>query len=92
MQAGADYVGVGPVFATQTKQVNAPVLGIERLAQLALESPLPLVAIGGISLSNIAAVARARVRAAAVVSDLLLAPDIAHQARALQAAFEEGDR
>ena len=85
--AGADYAGIGPVFPTATKRVDAPPLGLERLAEIARQSPLPLVAISGIALCNIADVARAGVHAAAVVSDLLCAPDIAERARRLSAAF-----
>jgi thiamine-phosphate pyrophosphorylase len=89
-RAGADYVGVGPVFETRTKQVHAPVLGVARLADLVRECPLPVVAIGGIGLANISQVASAGVHSAAVLSDLLCAPDIPEQARRLGAAFWQG--
>lgn len=88
--AGADYAGVGPVFATSTKQVNAPVLGLERLSAIARESPLPVVAISGVGLSNVAEVAAAGAQMAAVVSDLLRAQDIPARARALRERFESG--
>jgi len=89
-QAGADYVGGGPVFATATKQVSAPVLGLERLAAVVRDSPLPVVAISGIGLQNIAEVAAAGARMAAVVSDLLRAGDVPARARALAERFELG--
>ncbi|HEY8206001.1 MAG TPA: thiamine phosphate synthase [Myxococcaceae bacterium] len=89
-RAGADYVGVGPVFPTATKQVNAPVLGLERLAAVARESPLPVVAISGIGLANVEAVAAAGARMAAVVSELLRAGDVPERARALAARFDLG--
>jgi len=88
--AGADYAGLGPVFPTTTKSVDAPPLGLEGLARIAAESPLPLVAISGIGLHNIEDVARAGVHGAAVASDLLAAPDIAERARSLAEAFERG--
>lgn len=88
--AGATYAGIGPVFVTRTKTVNAPAIGCEALAKLAAHSPLPLVAISGIGLGNIREVGATGVHSAAVVSDLLLADDIPARARALQAAFEEG--
>jgi thiamine-phosphate pyrophosphorylase len=88
--AGADYVGVGPVFATATKVVPAPVLGVEGFARVCSASPLPVVGIGGVGLSNIEQVAAAGARMAAVVSDLLRAPDLPARARALQHAFERG--
>ncbi|MFZ5470418.1 MAG: thiamine phosphate synthase [Myxococcota bacterium] len=89
-QAGADYVGLGPVFASSTKQMAAPPLGLVRLTALVADSPLPVVAIAGIGLSNIAAVAATGVHAAAVASDLLDALDIAAKARELQRAFRAG--
>jgi len=88
--AGADYVGLGPVFPTATKRVDAPVLGIDAFERIARQSPLPTVAISGIGLSNIARVARAGAHGAAVASDLLTAADISARARALSAAFAGG--
>jgi thiamine-phosphate pyrophosphorylase len=89
-RAGADYAGVGPVFPTATKQVNAAVLGLETLAQVVRDSPLPVVAISGIGLSNVAEVAAAGARMAAVVSELLRAEDVPSRARALAERFELG--
>jgi thiamine-phosphate pyrophosphorylase len=86
-RSGADYAGVGPVFATATKRVDAPVLGLEAFAAVTRDSPLPVVAISGICLSNIGKVAEAGAYGAAVISDLLDAPDIPARARALSRAF-----
>lgn len=88
--AGADYVGVGPIFETRTKQVAHAQLGIEGLQAIAARAPVPVVAIAGITLANIEAVAAAGAHATAVASGLLLAPNIAEQARLLNAAFERG--
>lgn len=88
--AGADYVGVGPLFGTTTKQVPAPVLGLEAFAAVVRDSPLPVVGIGGVGLENIARVASTGAHGAAVVSDALLAGDIAERVRRLVAAFERG--
>jgi thiamine-phosphate pyrophosphorylase len=88
--AGADYVGVGPVFSTRTKQVAAGLLGTSGLAQVVLESPVPVIAIAGIGLVNIAQVAATGAHGAAVVSDLLLSADWPKQVRALQQEFERG--
>lgn len=88
--AGADYVGLGPVFATATKQVDAAVLGVETLAAAVRACPLPVVAISGISLANIDTVAAAGAHGAAVISDLLNAADIPARARALAEAFAAG--
>lgn len=90
LAAGADYVGVGPLFGTTTKQVPAPVLGLEAFAAVVRDSPLPVVGIGGVGLENIARVAATGAHGAAVVSDALLAGDIAERVRRLVAAFEQG--
>ena len=89
-RAGADYVGLGPIFPTATKTVDHSSLGLETLRAVASASPLPIVAISGIALQNIADVAAAGPHGAAVASDLLNAPDIADHARRLVAGFERG--
>jgi thiamine-phosphate pyrophosphorylase len=88
--AGADYVGVGPVLETKTKEVNHPALGIAQLTSIARGSPLPVVAISGISLENIGQIAAAGAHGAAVLSDLLGAVDISSRARELREAFARG--
>ena len=89
--AGASYVGLGPVFSTRTKEVPAPVLGLERLRDEVRASPLPVVAIGGIGLETVAAVARTGVHGVAVVSDLWAGDDPAARVEALQRAFLLGE-
>jgi thiamine-phosphate pyrophosphorylase len=90
--AGADYVGLGPVFGTTTKQVPAPVLGLGGFGAVVRDSPLPVVGIGGVKLENIADVAATGAHGGAVASDALLAEDIAEQVRRLAAAFDRGAR
>jgi thiamine-phosphate pyrophosphorylase len=70
-----DYVAIGPVFPTATKDRPSPVVGLDRLASLAarvraVRPGLPIVAIGGITLETAAAVG-ARVDAAAVIGALV---------------------
>ena len=88
--AGADYVGLGPVFLPRSKQVAAPLLGVGGLRQVVEACPLPVVAIGGVGLSSIRAVARAGAYGAAVASDLIGADDIASRVRLLQEEFLRG--
>ena len=88
--AGADYVGLGPVFSPQSKQVKAPRLGLKGLQRVVAKSPLPVVAIGGVGLLSIRAVARTGAHGAAVVSDVLFAPDIPARVRALEKEFLRG--
>lgn len=90
--AGADYVGLGPLFGTTTKQVAAPVLGLEAFAAVVRDSPLPVVGIGGVKLENIADLAATGAHGGAVASDALLAEDIPGRVRLLAAAFDRGAR
>ena len=53
-----DYIGVGPVFATPTKEKPDPSLGPERMGRIIRNSPLTTVAIGGINTDNLAEVLR----------------------------------
>ncbi len=87
---GADHVGLGPLFATATKEVSAVPLGLARLESITRRAPLPVVAIGGIGLPQMASVAEAGAHAAAVLSDLLGRQDIRAHARLLAEAFGEG--
>lgn len=81
---GADYLGVGPVFATATKPDAGEPLGLERLAEIAASVEIPVVAIGGITEANVARVFEAGARGAAVVSAVVSAEDVTAAARALK--------
>ena len=72
-----DYVAIGPVFQTGTKENPDPVVGLGgvRRVRAALDPRLPLVAIGGITLENAPSVLAAGADSVAVVSALLAAPD-----------------
>ncbi len=89
-ERGADHVGLGPIFTTRTKAVDYLPLGLEGLQRVAEGSPIPVVAIAGIGLENIAEVASAGAHAAAVASDLLQAADPTARARDLVLSFETG--
>ncbi|WP_373044058.1 thiamine phosphate synthase [Vulgatibacter sp.] len=90
--AGADHVGFGPIYATGTKVVDAAPRGLEVLRVVAAESPVPVVAIAGIELANIAAVGACGPAAAAVCSAAIRAPDVEAATRALAEAFAAGAR
>ena len=80
---GADYIGFGPLYATQTKENNVPPLGVESLAPVLAQVRIPVVAIGGIKLEQLAAVAAQGARHCAVVTWLTGAQDIAAATAAL---------
>ena len=87
--AGADYIGVGPIFATQTKDdVCAPV-GLSYLECVAGGIDLPFVAIGGIKEGNLARVAASGGRCAALVTEIVGAPDIRDKVEALARILDE---
>ncbi len=73
---GADYLGVGPVFYTDSKEdIEAPI-GLEGLARIRQAVNQPLIAIGGISRENLNAVKAVGVQGVAVISAILGEKDI----------------
>jgi len=73
-QTSADYVAIGPVFATSSKANPDPVVGLEGLRRARELTRKPLVAIGGITRGNARSVIEAGADAVAVISDLLRDP------------------
>ena len=70
-----DYIGVGPVYATPTKKIPDPVLGLDTMAKMIAAAPCPAVAIGGIDAGNLAKVRSAGARNWAVVRAVCRAAD-----------------
>ncbi len=62
-----DYIGVGPVWATPTKEIPDPTLGLCVAAEMIRAVPFPAVAIGGVDASRLPALVRAGARTFAVV-------------------------
>lgn len=89
--AGADYIGVGPVFETPTKE-GRPAVGLELVAFAAAHATVPFFAIGGIDAGNVARVAAAGATRVAVVRAIALAPDPEGVARSLRAVIDERTR
>jgi thiamine-phosphate pyrophosphorylase len=82
---GADYVVLGPIFRTPSKEPYGAPLGVAALG--AVHIAVPLIAIGGITAANVADVLRAGADGVAVVRAVLDAPDPASAAAALAAAL-----
>jgi thiamine-phosphate pyrophosphorylase len=76
-----DYIGVGPVFWTSSKENPDPVLGLERLAEICRAVRKPVVAIGGITTDQARQVQTAGAHSVAVIRDLLGSGDVAERAR-----------
>lgn len=73
-KTSADYLAIGPIFATRSKENPDPVVGLHGLRRARELTRKPLVAIGGITRSNAASVIAAGADSVAVISDLLLDP------------------
>ena len=71
-----DYIAVGPIFPTATKENPDPVLGVERLAQICKAIRKPVVAIGGVQLENAVEVLKAGAASIAVIRDLSDSPNV----------------
>src|SRR6185295_17054932 len=82
-----DYVAVGPVFQTSTKERPDPVVGLEAVRILRERISKPLVAIGGITLSTARSVIDAGADSVAVISDLVAMTDLAERTRAFLRAI-----
>ena len=70
----ADYLAIGPVFSTSSKDKPDPVIGLEGVRRARALTRQPLVAIGGITRANAASVIEAGADSVAVISDLLREP------------------
>ena len=83
----ADYVGIGPLFATGSKADAGSAIGSAELARLAALCALPAVAIGGIDPSNVHDAIAAGARGVAVISAVFHARDPEAAARAMRSAI-----
>ena len=83
-RAGADYLGVGAIYATATKADAGAPVGPARIRELRRAVGLPLVAIGGITADNAAQVIAAGAQGVAVVSAVTTAEDMAAAARLIR--------
>jgi thiamine-phosphate pyrophosphorylase len=95
--AGADYIGFGAIYSGGLKNVS-DAQGLERLREVRAAVALPIVAIGGITEATMPAVIAAGADAAAIITDVVRAPDLPAKVRALlaigptQAVRPAGDR
>lgn len=89
-QGGADYIGCGPFRYTDTKKNLSPVLGLEGYASILRQMreadiPLPVVAIGGITRTDIPAILQTGVRGIALSGTVLRAEDPVQEMREILA-------
>jgi len=84
-----DYIGVGPVHETPTKE-GRPAVGVELVRYAAANAPVPFFAIGGLNAGNIAEVAAAGAQRAVVLRAIADAADPEAAARELRGALGDG--
>jgi len=86
--SGADYLGVGPVFPTGSKDDAAPAIGVDELARICRAVPQPVVAIGGINRQNLQQVIAAQAAGAAVIAAVAEAPDMVQATQELKRMWD----
>lgn len=86
---GADYLGVGPIYFTQTKKDTRPPLGVEGLREIKKRVRIPILAIGGINAENAREIIKAGADGIAVVSAILATENIIKAARELAQAISQ---
>jgi thiamine-phosphate pyrophosphorylase len=89
--AGADYIGFGAIYSGGLKNVsNAQ--GLDRLSEVRAAVAIPIVAIGGITEATMPMVLDAGADAAAIITDVVRAPDLSAKVRALLAVGPSASR
>ncbi len=90
IRRGADYIGFGPIFETNTKEKKEKTVGLDSLRELSSFCPIPYVAIGGIGLENIRSIIDCGCRRVAIISDIINAPDIEERCRRIKQILCQG--
>ena len=88
--AGADYIGVGPIYATRTKKDVCDPVGLQYLDWVVANTDIPFVAIGGIKEHNIAEVVRHGASCVAMITEIVGAENIAERVASLRTAMRKG--
>ncbi len=83
---GADYIGFGPLFPTGTKP-TAKAIGLSEIRTLHEQVRLPIYCIGGVKLENLREILNAGAKRVCIVSDLLLASDVAKRTAEVKSAL-----
>lgn len=88
VSGGADYIGVGPLFATNTKIDVCDPVGLDYLDYVVKNLDIPFVAIGGVKEHNLAEVINTGARTVALVTEIVGNPDIKSKINRLQRIME----
>jgi thiamine-phosphate pyrophosphorylase len=92
IREGADYIGVGPIYATATKPDAGEPVGVGLIRQIRRAWSVPIVGIGGINADNAAAVIQAGAEGVAVVSAITRQDDPEKAAERLRSTVEAAKR
>lgn len=90
MELGADYIGVGPIFETRTKDDVCEPVGLDYLDYVTSHFTIPFVAIGGIKTHNIEEVSRHGAKTICLVTEIVGAEDIPATVGQLQKIIAAG--
>ncbi len=85
----SDYIGIGPVFATPTKKIPDPVLGLEGMKEMLEKATIPAVCLGGISLEMLPEVLKAGAKNFCMVRPVCEAPDPAKIIKSILTVYNE---
>jgi thiamine-phosphate pyrophosphorylase len=88
-RGGADYIGLGPIFATSSKDDAADAVGLGMLAEIKGSVSIPIVAIGGLTKDNIASVVAAGADGIAVISAVVSQKDVRAAANELKRIIDD---
>jgi thiamine-phosphate pyrophosphorylase len=92
LQSTADYIAVGPIYSTTTKDTGYTARGIDMLREIRAKVKLPIVAIGGVNEQNVGQVWRAGANSVAIISDILSAENIAVKIARILRQHPDGTR
>ena len=88
-RAGADYLGVSPIYQTATKADAGKPVGIARIEEIRARVEIPLIAIGGINLANAPQVVDAGADGLCAISAVVAREDVSAEIRKFQGLFRQ---
>jgi thiamine-phosphate pyrophosphorylase len=89
VKRGADYIGVGPIFSTNTKKDVCSPVGFEYLDEVVRYIDLPFVVIGGIKEQNLYEVIEHGAKCVAIITDIISAEDIGSKIKRLKSIINQ---
>ena len=84
---GADCINVGPIYPTQTKQVNCGAVGLQMIADVTSRVDLPFSVMGGIKIHRFGELLTAGAQVLAMVTEITTAPDVCAKVKELRAEY-----